>query len=362
VAGAVLSRWSANDYGLVTWKGRGSATATAVGHGGGDCEDGYILRSSDCPSLDDAHPTLVFQCSCSNGYPENAGNLGYAPLKNGAVGTVSASRVSWYVVGVWSPSNKYLVDNASAAYHYGEKVVAEEAAGKAPYHAKSDMGQNMGAALGGSGWMNLTDFSLYGDPSTGITATSDPVPVPGKEQAPLCLDDAETVTSSLDVDAPAAVPAWASAIGGMGLVTPETATIESERELALEAFVEVEEAEEVVATELSPPVAEKVEADSSIATPAGILTASAINNVGIGAGYVLPNDGRYVSMDTDSEGNLYVVFDMQADGRSDHDAVPSQGCSKRVVAGIWAGLGWATRPWPSTWPVSRPVRRGGASG
>ena len=321
VAGAVLSRWSANDYGLVTWKGHGSATATAVGYGGGDCEDGYILRSTDCPSLDDAHPSLVFQCSCSNGYPENAGNLGYALLKNGAVGTVSASRVSWYVVGVWSPSNKYLVDNASVAYYYGEKVVAEEAAGKALYHAKSDMGQNMGAALGGSSWMNLTDFNLYGDPSTGITATSDPVPVPGKEQVPLCLDDPETVTSSLDVDAPAAVPASASAKGGMGLVTPETATIESERELALEVFVEVEENEEVVATELSPPVAEKVEADSSIATPAGILAASAINNVEIGAGYVLPNDERYVSMDTDSEGNLYIVFDMQADGRSDHDLV-----------------------------------------
>ena len=165
---AVRSHWVTNDYGLVTWWGHGSSTRAYIGYGG-SCSDGYILESSDCPSLDDDHPAFVYQCSCTNGYPESSSNLGYSLLKSGAIGTVSASRVSWYALGSWHPGLKYYADNASIGYFYDEQLVDEQPAARALFLVKSDMGQNLNNYWDGSSWMNLMDFNLYGAPDTAIS-------------------------------------------------------------------------------------------------------------------------------------------------------------------------------------------------
>lgn len=165
---AVRTHWAANDYGLVTWSGHGNSTVAGIGYGTG-CSDGSILEYTDCPSLDDGHPAFVYQGSCLNGYPESSENLGYSLLKSGAIGTVSATRVSWYVVGSWHPGLKYYAGDASIGYYYIEQLVDEEPAAKGLFLVKSDMGQNLNDYFDGCSWMNLMDFNLYGSPDTAIT-------------------------------------------------------------------------------------------------------------------------------------------------------------------------------------------------
>jgi hypothetical protein len=162
--GAVRNRWQSNDYGVVTWWGHGNETGAYIGYD--TCGSGTILTSSDTSSLDDGHPAFVYQCSCTNGYPENSNNLGYALLKQGAIATVSASRVSWYAVGWSSPSPTY-ADNASIGYYFMQQIVNEDPAGKALYDEKSAMGAGWGSAS----WMNLMDFNVYGDPSASILSS-----------------------------------------------------------------------------------------------------------------------------------------------------------------------------------------------
>lgn len=164
--GAVASRWQSNDYGLVTWWGHGDATGAYVGYGS-SCTDGSIMETSDVSALDDSYPAIVYQCSCLNGYPESSSNLGYALLKQGAVATVSASRVSWYSIGSWTPSRSY-ADNAAIGYYLMQQVAAGETVGVALYGQKALMAEDFGSAS----WMNQMDFNLYGDPSISIEATA----------------------------------------------------------------------------------------------------------------------------------------------------------------------------------------------
>jgi len=155
---AVRYHWQDTPYGMVTWWAHGGSTSAVI-----HCGGGTLLSSSDTSYLQDSYPAFVYQCSCSNGYPENINNLGYALLKQGAIGTVSASRVSWYAIGTWSP-RRYLADNATIGYYLMQQIAGAERAGKALFDEKSAMG----FGWGGSSWMNLMDFNLYGDPSTRI--------------------------------------------------------------------------------------------------------------------------------------------------------------------------------------------------
>jgi hypothetical protein len=176
VGGAVRTHWAAQDYGLVTWWGHGSETGARIGYTEPPyfCQDGVILQTSDCLYLDDDRPAFVYQCSCSNGYPELSTNLGYALLKNGAIATVSASRVSWYAVTSWHTGLWPYADNASIGYYYDEGlVVAGDVAGESLFNVKSWMGPS--SQWGGTSWMNLMDFNLYGDPSIGLR-TDQPIP------------------------------------------------------------------------------------------------------------------------------------------------------------------------------------------
>jgi len=164
--GAVKTRWMNNPYGMVWWWGHGSKTSAALGYK--DCGWGTIMSSSDAPSLNNNYPSFVYQCSCNNGYPEESNNLGTALLNNGAIATVSASRVSWYAVTSWNTGLKYYSDNASIGYYYGRELVSNgKKAAIALYDVKSDMGIN-GGLWGGQSWMNLFDFNLYGSPETYI--------------------------------------------------------------------------------------------------------------------------------------------------------------------------------------------------
>ncbi len=180
VDGATLSRWMSNPYGMVWWWGHGSETGAYLGYSG--CGWGTIMNSSGSSSLNDSYPSFVYQCSCLNGYPEVSNNLGTALLYNGAITTVSASRVSWYAVTLWFPGLKYYCDNASIGYYYGNELVSnDKKAAVALYDVKNDMGTNQYTWWGGAHWMNLFDFNLYGDPAMSLSEhlSAHTVSVPG---------------------------------------------------------------------------------------------------------------------------------------------------------------------------------------
>lgn len=175
VDGEALNRWAANPYGMVWWWGHGSTTGAYVGYSG--CGWGGILYASQTPTLDDTHPSFVYQNSCTNGYPESSGNLGASLLRNGAIATVSAGRVSWYAVASWGTWLKYFADNASIGYYYGYELSANEKdAGTALFDVKSDMGANLYTYWDGCHMMNLFDFNLYGDPSISLSSRGSAAP------------------------------------------------------------------------------------------------------------------------------------------------------------------------------------------
>lgn len=156
----VRDRWAANDYGLVLWWGHGSSTEAAVGCE--NCWDGTLFKSSQTPSLDDDHPSFVYQNSCDNGYPEDPSNLQYALLKGGAVATVGATRVSFFNTGEGYGDFDGSSTNSGIGYEYASRLIAGQTAAEALYNAKS----GMVAPKLNSRLMNFYDFNLYGDPAT----------------------------------------------------------------------------------------------------------------------------------------------------------------------------------------------------
>jgi len=154
----VRDRWSANAYGLVMWWGHGSQTSAVVGYD--NCWDGTLFDNSQYTSLDDAYPAFVYQNSCLNGYPEASNNLQYSLLKNGAVATVGATRVSWFNVEIGYGQFAGSTTNSGIGYEYAKRLVAFQRAGDALYNTKSSMTPELSTRL-----MNLFDFNLYGDPA-----------------------------------------------------------------------------------------------------------------------------------------------------------------------------------------------------
>ncbi|MCB0033732.1 MAG: hypothetical protein KDE51_06930, partial [Anaerolineales bacterium] len=157
---AVVNHWSGNPYGTMLWSGHGSATSTSIGYGGCD-GGGTLFNTSQATSLNNSRPAITYLNSCTNGYPESSSNLGYNLLRFGAIGTVSASRVSWYSMGQWQP---YKTDNAGLGYRYMAYIADGDSTGLALYTVKANFGYS-----GNTKWMNLMDFNLYGDPLTRIS-------------------------------------------------------------------------------------------------------------------------------------------------------------------------------------------------
>ncbi|MGB9717332.1 MAG: C25 family cysteine peptidase [Thermoproteota archaeon] len=167
----VFNEWR-KSYGVVFWFGHGGNQGAYRKYWGFDDGDNVpessemswasFFSSSDAPGLNDSTPSFTFQCSCNNGYPEDENNLGYALLKNGAIATVSSSRVSWYIIGYWRP--RMLADNIEIGYRYVEKLLKSKlSAGVALYEAKGMLPHNDSVW-----WMNMFDFNLYGDPSISL--------------------------------------------------------------------------------------------------------------------------------------------------------------------------------------------------
>ncbi len=164
----VRDRWSAGDYGIVCWWAHGSPTSASIGYSG--CSGGLLFDSSYAASLDDAHPSFTYQCSCLNAQPETTDNLAYSILKNGGIGTISATRVSWYYVNQLYGNFDGSPSNSGLGYEYVNRLVDELAAGDALYQAKGTVYPGTYSET----TMNWYVMNLYGDPS--VSLKNPPVP------------------------------------------------------------------------------------------------------------------------------------------------------------------------------------------
>jgi concanavalin A-like lectin/glucanase superfamily protein/PA14 domain-containing protein/peptidase C25-like protein/BACON domain-containing protein len=136
------TEWAAGQYGLVIW----------MTHGWSQGASG-IISTGDVPNLDDDYPGVTWQGSCNNSWPEDNNNLAYALLKNGGIGTIGATRVSWYAVGQsWFPGSGSI---GGMGYDYAQNTVQKKTMGVALADTKVSVGY----------YENRAVFNLYGDPS-----------------------------------------------------------------------------------------------------------------------------------------------------------------------------------------------------
>jgi hypothetical protein len=151
----VVGAWKAKPFGATIWWAHGWTNGAAD-----------VLTTRSARSLNDNYPSIVFQVSCTNAQPDISDNLAYTLLRNGAIATVAASRVSWYWIGEATFSGRTSTSNSGMAYQFGRNIVREEmAVGDALNTVKSGA-EPMGM------WMNWLDFNVLGDPSVGIATAS----------------------------------------------------------------------------------------------------------------------------------------------------------------------------------------------
>ncbi len=86
----VMSVWPSGQFAFVNWAGHGSPTST---HMMGYSSQAFI-RSSDCSSLNDNYPAIIFADACSNSDTDEV-NIGQSMLEQGAVGFVGATKVAF---------------------------------------------------------------------------------------------------------------------------------------------------------------------------------------------------------------------------------------------------------------------------
>lgn len=204
-----INEWAAHDYGVVDWWAHGSETSASRKYWGSDDGDGLpeggemvwidMINSGNAAALDNTHPSMVVQVSCTNGLPENSANLGYSLLKNGAIATVSASRVSWYSLGNWTSSKTG--DNASYAYNITKRMVQNPTtvngyAASALQYCRDNFDSMFSFSSGW--WMNMTDFNLYGDPTLMLGATNTEAPEMDVLGNAKNILDGDTTPSALD--------------------------------------------------------------------------------------------------------------------------------------------------------------------
>jgi len=92
----VMAVWPAGQFSFVNWAGHGSPTSCHIYGIGAPA----FISSSDCPSLNDNYPAIIFADACSNSDTDYL-NIGQAMLKQGGIGFLGATKVA-YGCGSWS--------------------------------------------------------------------------------------------------------------------------------------------------------------------------------------------------------------------------------------------------------------------
>jgi hypothetical protein len=167
----VVNAWDSDSFGLATWWAHGSKTASYRKVWNSD--DGDSIPESgemvwwtllDIPNASgiDYAPSILFSCSCNNGWPDYANNFVRELLKNTSVGVVASNRISWYRIG-WTTYNGG--GNASIDYHFIEGFANYN------YYIGDALNYSLNTYYANYFWwgwqsaQNIYDFNLYGDPS-----------------------------------------------------------------------------------------------------------------------------------------------------------------------------------------------------
>lgn len=156
-----------------------------------------VFSTDRCTYLNDNYPSFVFQCACENGWPERSDNLAYGLLKQGAIATTAASRVSWYRSGQTNFADSD--SNSGMTYAYARKLIRDNLpCGDAHYAMLVDVPNDS--------WMNHCVFNLYGDPSvrfpTPPTISHTPPSNTDITTQPYLLQATVTSASPLENDSP----------------------------------------------------------------------------------------------------------------------------------------------------------------
>jgi hypothetical protein len=147
----VTDIWKSSAFGGVFWWTHGWSQGAV-----------QVMDTTNASALNDQRPSFTFQCSCFNSQPEDLWNLSYALLRNGAVGTVGATRVSWYWVGQTTFAGSD--SNSGMTYEYARNMITHELpSGDSLLSLKRILSPSCSEM-----WMNFTVFNLYGDPSLGL--------------------------------------------------------------------------------------------------------------------------------------------------------------------------------------------------
>lgn len=85
----VMSVWPSGSYAFVNWAGHGSPTSA---HIMGLSSQAFIT-SSDCSSLNDSYPAIIFADACSNSDTDEV-NIGQSMMQRGGVGFLGATKVA----------------------------------------------------------------------------------------------------------------------------------------------------------------------------------------------------------------------------------------------------------------------------
>jgi hypothetical protein len=166
------------------------------------------MTSSAAWQLNNARPAFVVQVSCMNGYPESGLNLGYSLLQSGAVGTISSSRLSYYVLGAWSyAGDPGLGDNATLAYQVLDRMTRlDETIGEALAYYRAHAQTWGSVAL----WQNMLVSNLYGDPALALTSSN-----PGCTSPPTSPSSPSPSNTAKDVALGSSL-AWSQSTGCSG--------------------------------------------------------------------------------------------------------------------------------------------------
>ncbi|MHC4208656.1 MAG: C25 family cysteine peptidase [Planctomycetota bacterium] len=104
----VMAVWPAGRFAFVNWAGHGSPTSTHIYGLGAPA----FIRASDCSSLNDDYPAIIFADACSNSDTDYL-NIGQAMLQRGGVGFLGATKVAYGCPGWNDP-----MDGSSQSMDY----------------------------------------------------------------------------------------------------------------------------------------------------------------------------------------------------------------------------------------------------
>ena len=170
----VVSDWGSNQYGFVNWAGHGSPTGCYRYH-----PSTAFITSSDCTSLNDNYPAIIFADACSNSDTDHL-NLGKAMIKQGGVGFVGATKVALGSPG-WNSPN----DGSSQSMDYYFTVAVTSLA-----HTQGSGHTDTLRIMYQNGLWSYNKYetfewgALWGNPDLGMTYIPG-IPTPSRPQTPM---------------------------------------------------------------------------------------------------------------------------------------------------------------------------------